>query len=216
MAAWLQVSLLSGFSTKKTSRTAHAAIALVPEVLLIHKLLNMHNHMHHHVEALNAVVKVETTFLEHFAPNTPSIQLCEGVSSPAPNETVAVIILGQGLSTSPHCSQKPVQYMYTRVRHLPMKCCIVHCTIQWLHHSAHSQGSSFSSWAMPTSMSPAGATGAGVKMLLSFGPFHMPVNQNITDAAPSLLLPPPTIENKPNCMCVSKRLHSSQRLSVTA
>ena len=67
---------------------------LVPEVSLIHKLLNMHNHMHHHVEALNAVVKVETTFLEHFAPNTPSIQLCEGVSSPAPNETVAVITLG--------------------------------------------------------------------------------------------------------------------------
>ena len=81
------------------------------------------------------------------------------------------------------------------------ECCIVHCTIQWLHHGAHSQGSSFSSWAMPTSMSPAGTTGAEVKMLLSFGPFHMPVNQNITDAAPSLLPPPPTIENKRNWMC---------------
>ena len=50
--------------------------------------------MHHHVKALNVVVKGQAAFPEHFAAHTPTIQLCEGVFRRPPNETVAIIILG--------------------------------------------------------------------------------------------------------------------------
>ena len=64
---------------------------LVAEVPLVDMLLHMDNRMHHHEKVLNAVVKGQATFLEHFAAHTPTIQLCEGVFRPAPNEIVAII-----------------------------------------------------------------------------------------------------------------------------
>ena len=84
-------------------------------------------HRNHNVEALHAVINVNTTFGEHSAANTPTIQMCEGVFSPAPNKTVAVIILGTlcgevsflgfgvgdhtvGTSWKPHIKEKDLSF----------------------------------------------------------------------------------------------------------